>query len=69
MGQPCEFQVLLALNAFKSRLTPRQCSDLTHIFIGMHRNAPLSPTCIEEGATCQGTPFLWFLCTFHLWLL
>jgi hypothetical protein len=25
-----------------------QCSDLTPIFIGMHRNAPLSP--LEEGA-------------------
>jgi hypothetical protein len=25
-----------------------QCSDLTPVFIGMHRNAPLSP--MEEGA-------------------
>jgi hypothetical protein len=29
-------------------LAPRQCSDLTPIFIGVHRNAPLSP--MKEGA-------------------
>jgi hypothetical protein len=40
-----------------------QCSDFTPIFIGMHKNAPLSP--MKEGG--QRTPFLWFLCTFHLY--
>jgi hypothetical protein len=30
------------------RPSRRQCSDLTHICIGMHRNAPLSP--MKEGA-------------------
>jgi hypothetical protein len=33
-----------------------------------HRSAWECPAVSYERG-CQGTPFLWFLCTFHLWLL
>jgi hypothetical protein len=37
-----------ALPQEDARCAPQQCSDLTPVSIGMHRNAPLSP--MEEGA-------------------
>jgi hypothetical protein len=33
-----------------------------------HRNAQECPA-VSYGRGCQGTPFQWFLCTFHLRLL
>jgi hypothetical protein len=33
-----------------------------------HRKTYECPA-VSYGRGCQGTPFLWFLCTFHLWLL
>jgi hypothetical protein len=39
-----------------------QCSNLTPIFIGMHRNAPLSPMKRVTGYTIP--MHLWLLCTY-----
>jgi hypothetical protein len=64
MGRPCEVYLLVDVedvavgpivaspfppsHGRERRQLGRQCSDFTPIFIGMHRNAPLSP--MREGA-------------------
>jgi hypothetical protein len=48
LSQPCKFYAHGKAERDDAENKPRQCSDFTATFIGMRRNAPLSPT--KEGA-------------------